>query len=53
MKAFGCCGRWAVDDDEEIERLLWELGLELPDVADDAAHDARPPSLDDADELEG
>jgi hypothetical protein len=51
MKGRGCCGRWAVDDDEEIERLLRELGLELPDVADDAADDALPSRLDDADEL--
>jgi hypothetical protein len=47
MKGLGCCGRWAVDDDEEIERLLWELGLELPRVEDDAENDALPSRLDD------
>lgn len=33
--------------DDEIDRLLRELGLELPDVADDAGNDGPPPSLDD------
>jgi hypothetical protein len=35
-----------VDDDDEIDRLLWELGLELPDVADDAPDDALPSRLE-------
>ena len=37
-------------DDAEIERLLRECGLELPDVEDDVPDDEVPPSLDDLDE---
>jgi hypothetical protein len=33
-------------DDDEIDRLLVELGLELPGVDDDAADDALSPRLD-------
>jgi hypothetical protein len=36
-----------VDDDDEIDRLLAEHGVELPGVADDAANDALAPRLDD------
>jgi hypothetical protein len=47
----GSCGSWAVEDDEEseeeIDRLLAELGLELPDVENDADGDGLPPPLDD------
>lgn len=39
-----------MDDEEDIDRMLREFGLELPDVANDAPDDASPPSLDD---LEG
>jgi len=38
------------DDDQEIDRLLAELGLELPDVADNGDNDAEPSRFDD---LEG
>lgn len=38
-------------DEDEIDRLLRELGLELPDVTNDAASNAEPPPLDDPDEL--
>ena len=34
-------------DEEEVNRLLRELGLELPEVEDDPA---APPSLDELDE---
>lgn len=37
------------EDEAEIERLLRELGLELPDVADDAEDDGAPPRFDDWD----
>jgi hypothetical protein len=26
-------------DEDEVDRLLWELGLELPEVADDGEDD--------------
>lgn len=38
-------------DDDEIDRLLREAGLELPDVAGDGEDDALFPPLDD-DKLE-
>lgn len=37
-------------DDDDIDRLLRQLGLDLPPVEDDAAADEVPPSLDDLDE---
>ncbi|MFP5328872.1 MAG: hypothetical protein ACLGHC_01875 [Alphaproteobacteria bacterium] len=37
-------------DDAEIERLLRQLGLELPDVEDDVPDDEKPPTLNDLDE---
>ena len=45
-RAFGCCGRWVVDDDE-IDRLLDDLGLQLPDLENDAADDETPARWDD------
>jgi hypothetical protein len=36
-----------VDEDDDIDRLLHELGLELPDVADHAPNDGEPASFDD------
>lgn len=47
--ANACCGRWAVDDDDGIARLL--DGLELPDVADNGLNDALGPPWDETDEL--
>ena len=35
------------DPEEEIDRLLAELGLELPDVETDEGGDGLPPPLDD------
>lgn len=37
-------------DEEEIDRLLLELGLDVPDVAENADHHGLPPSLDDLEE---
>lgn len=37
-------------DDEEFDRLIRELGLQLPDVEDDVPDDAGSPSLNDLDE---
>lgn len=37
-------------DDEEVNRLLRELGVELPDLEDDVPDDERPPPLDALDE---
>ena len=34
-------------DEDEIDRLLRELGVELPDLADDAPHDGLAPRFDD------
>lgn len=39
-------------DDDEIERLLREAGLELPDVANDGEDEALP-RWDDETDLEG
>lgn len=39
-----------MDDEEETNRILRELGLELPDVEDDEPDDEAPPSLNDLDE---
>ena len=50
MTAPGCCGRWTVDD-EEVDSLLRELGLELPPVANDVPGDGVGPLLTDLDEL--
>lgn len=36
-------------DEDEIDRLLWELGLELPDVEEDAERDGLAPRLDEND----
>jgi hypothetical protein len=30
-------------DEDEVDRLLWELGLELPEVADNGEDDSLPP----------
>lgn len=49
MRRRGCFGRWAVDDDE-INRLIRELGLQLPDVEDDVPDDGLPPSTYDLDD---
>ena len=40
----------AVDDDEEIDRLL--AGYDLPDAQSDVPHDCVGPPLTDLDELE-
>jgi len=45
--------RWPDVGDDEIDRLLRDLGLELPDVADDAEDDGLPPRLDDPEAWEG
>ena len=43
-----CCGRWVVDDDDdEIDRMLDDLGIQLPDVEDDAPDDEAPAHWDD------
>lgn len=47
--ARACCGCWAVDDDDEIARLL--DGVELPNVADNAPDGGLGPRLTDMDEL--
>ena len=45
MTARSCCGRWVVDDEEEIERLL--AGYDLPRVEEHGEDDALPARLDD------
>lgn len=45
LRALSCCGRWAVDEDE-IDRLLREVGLELPYLEDDGPDNAGNPLLD-------
>lgn len=53
MPGRGSCGSWAVEDDEEseeeINRILAEFGLELPDVETDEGGDDLPSPLDDLD----
>jgi hypothetical protein len=45
MRARSSCGRWVVDDDDEIERLL--AGYDLPRVEDHCEDDAILARLDD------
>lgn len=52
MKALDSSGTWAVDDDEELARILAELGIELRDLEGDVSDDAVGPRPSDLDNLE-